>query len=111
VYYCSIDLREIVIMSKLLTLINEILELHALGHDIDNIAIRVGVNNSIVSSIINNDNTFEYETNDYCVEPINDTLDFDYTDYIINEDNDYGIYLTLNNLGIYNRVNNRNYDY
>ena len=98
-------------MSKLSALTNEILELHALGHNINNIAKHVGVNNSIVSSIINNDNTFEYEANDYCVEPINDTLDFDYTDYIINEDNDYGIYLTLNNLGIYNRVNNRNYDY
>jgi hypothetical protein len=74
-------------MTKLLTLINEILELHALGHDIDNIAIRVGVNNSIVSSIINNNDKFDYEENDDWVELLNDTLDFDYAD--VNEDNDY----------------------
>ena len=74
-------------MSKLLTLTNEILELHALGHDIDNIAIRVGVNNSIVSSIINNNDKFDHEENDDWVELLNDTLDFDYAD--VNGDNDY----------------------
>jgi hypothetical protein len=74
-------------MSKLSALTNEILELHALGHDIDNIAIRVGVNNSIVSSIINNNDKFDHEENDDWVELLNDTLDFDYAD--VNEDNDY----------------------